>query len=213
MNPAGLLVWYIIAFAGTIATLILQIFFQENGWKSLLRFIEVILIGGVVYFGWMMVLGIMASTDSSKGETLLGGKNKSFMLDQWFKFLFSLAAGAILLQSIYIIIYDATKTPSGFVNWYVYVFINYIFPIFCIIEIFITPRGRSPNALVDLIILLIIICVLVLIEGLVIFNYGVRTTIAEVYSRCIFCFDGYILYDFLVFKRNGGSGAFTLFYS
>ena len=135
------------------------------------------------------------------------------------KYVFALSIGCLLLAYIinWLLWGDFKYNGIYFLD---FAYVNIIFPICCIVELFITPRDRSPKLTADLISIIILILVFTAIEMLI--YWLVRNNSLGGYfnafwrailMRVLFSILGYFVYDFCLYKKNGESGGYTLFRS
>jgi hypothetical protein len=147
-----------------------------------------------------------------KEEPLLANKSTSIIKDHIFKYVCAIVFGCQLIYSLIDILSfnnapKSNDTLENVINYYV----KFVYPICCFIDLFLTRRNRSPNPMIDIIILAIVVIALSLIEWIdkkIDFTY----VLGSFLFRMMLGFDGYILYDYIMFKRNGGVGGFALFY-
>ena len=89
-------IWYLILFGCDILTIVLMILSSLKAnifiGNCLLNINFWVLIGGLIYWGYMMLSEMAESGESNKGtETFLGGERTQFMTDTLFKYIFSLS--------------------------------------------------------------------------------------------------------------------------
>ena len=148
-----------------------------------------------------------------KEEPLLANKSTSIIKDHIFKYVCAIVFGCQLIYSL-IDILSFNNAPNSkdplenVINYYV----KFVYPICCFIDLFLTRRNRSPNPMIDIIILAIVIIALSVVELIEKDNMTFAKALGGFLFRMMLGFDGYILYDYIMFKRNGGVGGFALFY-
>lgn len=100
-------------------------------------------------------------------------------------------------------------------------YVNIVFPICCIVELFITPRDRSPKLTADIMSIITFIVVFTAVEMIIFWLWSKDKKIEDYFveywvliiARIIFSVLGYFVYDFCLYKKNAESGGYTLFRS
>ena len=212
--PIPLLIWYLVITICTGAVIAWRFIVFNH---DLINFELVLLIGGFLYFGYMLIIQLAANGKGCNG--CITADRTGFVQVHLAKYVIALSIGCLLLA--YIInwlIWGGYKYGGiGFLDFaYVYI----IFPICCIVELFITPRDRSPKLTADLISIIILILIFTAIEMLVYWLVG-NKSLGDYFNdfwrailfRVLFSVLGYFVYDFCLYKKNGESGGYTLFRS
>lgn len=212
--PIPLLFWYLIITICTGAVIAWRFIVFNH---SLINFELVLLIGGFLYFGYMLIIQLAAN---GKGcNECITADRTGFVQVHLAKYVFALSIGCLLLAYIinWLLWGDFKYNGIYFLD---FAYVNIIFPICCIVELFITPRDRSPKLTADLISIIILILVFTAIEMLI--YWLVRNNSLGAYfnafwrailMRVLFSILGYFVYDFCLYKKNGESGGYTLFRS
>ena len=212
--PIPLLFWYLIITICTGAVIAWRFIVFNH---SLINFELVLLIGGFLYFGYMLIIQLAAN---GKGcNECITADRTGFVQVHLAKYVFALSIGCLLLAYIinWLLWGDFKYNGIYFLDL---AYVNIIFPICCIVELFITPRDRSPKLTADLISIIILILVFTAIEMLI--YWLVRNNSLGGYfnafwrailMRVLFSILGYFVYDFCLYKKNGESGGYTLFRS
>ena len=212
--PIPLLFWYLIITICTGAVIAWRFIVFNH---SLINFELVLLIGGFLYFGYMLIIQLAAN---GKGcNECITTDRTGFVQVHLAKYVFALSIGCLLLAYIinWLLWGDFKYNGIYFLD---FAYVNIIFPICCIVELFITPRDRSPKLTADLISIIILILVFTAIEMLI--YWLVRNNSLGGYfnafwrailMRVLFSILGYFVYDFCLYKKNGESGGYTLFRS
>ena len=207
-------IWYLILFGCDILTIVLMILhsikdqlFIDN---CLLNINFWVLLGGLIYWGYMMLSEMAESGESNKGtETFLGGERTQFMTDTLFKYIFSIVIGITLVNGLF----THSFGNSLFENIQS-LYTNYLFPAACIAEIFLRNRNRSPAPVKDIIILLIIFGVSFVLHFLKQFSFKFLTDNLALYiCQAIGVIIAYFLYDILVYIKIQGTWAGYTFLS
>lgn len=135
--------------------------------------------------------------------------SKNFMLDTYFKYLFSFAVAVLLFYVIHVFrnnfhIYDEPMT-----NWYYLAdaYTNLILPLFIILDVFINPRYRHHHPVADLIVLFAITFLHGLYKVLIRSLYYeaskiVFPTIGDYIMIFLLTINGYIFYDYLLYAKQ-----------
>ena len=212
--PIPLLIWYLVITICTGAVIAWRFIVFNH---DLINFELVLLIGGFLYFGYMLIIQLAANGKGCNG--CITADRTGFVQVHLAKYVIALSIGCLLLAYIinWLIWGGYKYSGIGFLDFaYVYI----IFPICCIVELFITPRDRSPKLTADLISIIILILIFTAIEMLV--YWLVRNKSLGGYFndfwrailfRVLFSVLGYFVYDFCLYKKNGESGGYTLFRS
>ena len=212
--PIPLLIWYLVITICTGAVIAWRFIVFDH---DLINFELVLLIGGFLYFGYMLIIQLAANGKECNG--CITADRTGFVQVHLAKYVIALSIGCLLLA--YIInwlIWGGYKYSGVVFLDFAYVYI--IFPICCIVELFITPRDRSPKLTADLISIIILILIFTAIEMLV--YWLVRNkSLGDYFNdfwrailfRVLFSVLGYFVYDFCLYKKNGESGGYTLFRS
>ena len=203
-----ILIWYIVHSVLTVLTLIYKL--AEKSHK-LFELETLLFLCSGLYFIYMLFYTLFF-VKMKKEEPLLANKSTSIIKDHIFKYVCAIVFGCQLIYSL-IDILSFNNAPNSkdplenVINYYV----KFVYPICCFIDLFLTRRNRSPNPMIDIIILAIVIIALSVVEWIdkkLDFTY----VLGSFLFRMMLGFDGYILYDYIMFKRNGGVGGFALFY-
>ena len=206
-------IWYLILFGCDILTIVLMILHSIKDYtfidNCLLNINFWVLLGGLIYWGYMMLSEMAESGESNKGtETFLGGQRTQFMTDTLFKYIFSIVIGITLVNGLF----NPTFGNSLF-EIIQSLYTNYLFPAACIAEIFLRNRNRSPAPLKDIIILLIMIGVFFVLNVL---NKGfdfIKDKLVQYICQAIGVIIAYFLYDILVYIKIQGTWAGYTFLS
>ena len=213
--PIPLLIWYLVITICTGAVIAWRFIVFNH---DLINFELVLLIGGFLYFGYMLIIQLAAN---GKGcNECITADRTGFVQVHLAKYVIALSVGCLLLA--YIInwlIWDGGYKYGG-VGFLDFAYVYIIFPICCIVELFITPRDRSPKLTADLISIIILILIFTAIEMLVYWLVG-NKSLGDYFNdfwrailfRVLFSVLGYFVYDFCLYKKNGESGGYTLFRS
>jgi hypothetical protein len=168
----------------------------------------------------MYFLEKVNSGESTEGQGLISQRNTNFMADNVFRYLFVIVIG----NTIYCYVFRigmvnknySYNTPVFYhlieliFNWYSYT----VLPVACIIDFLGRKRNRTPNPKYDLIITLIFIALLSYIDCRSSFYISYSNSViyrffTSVLLNILFMALSYLLYDYLLFKMNGGN-SYTL---
>ena len=212
--PIPLLIWYLVITICTGAVIAWRFIVFNH---DLINFELVLLIGGFLYFGYMLIIQLAAN---GKGcNECITADRTGFVQVHLAKYVIALSIGCLLLAYIINWLFWGNYKYSG-IGFLDFAYVYIIFPICCIVELFITPRDRSPKLTADLISIIILILIFTTIEMLV--YWLVRNKSLGGYFndfwrsilfRVLFSVLGYFVYDFCLYKKNGESGGYTLFRS
>ena len=212
--PIPLLIWYLVITICTGAVIAWRFIVFNH---DLINFELVLLIGGFLYFGYMLIIQLAANGKECNG--CITADRTGFVQVHLAKYVIALSIGCLLLAYIINWLFWGNYKYSG-IGFLDFAYVYIIFPICCIVELFITPRDRSPKLTTDLISIIILIVIFTAIEMLV--YWLVRNKSLGGYFndfwrsilfRVLFSVLGYFVYDFCLYKKNGESGGYTLFRS
>jgi hypothetical protein len=174
-----------------------------------------VLITGTIYTIYMTIREIIkpeepqivAASDGLNVNEIPLGKN--FMLDNYYKYLFSFSTAVILFYVIHVLRNNFKIYEDAMSNWYYMAdaYTNLILPLFIILDVFITPRYRHHHPVADLIVLFAI-CFLHCLYKVLIRSFYYDTskimfpTIADYIMIFIFSVNGYIFYDYLLYAKQ-----------
>ena len=212
MTFSPILLWYIIH-SGALIFCILYKFINNN--ELLLAVDMIILIAAALYFLYMAIFSLVPMEGGEKVKGLISEKRTSFVQDHLFKYMCSIVFGCYFLFTVIeLLSFDKGFQGEGFVNTLTVIYIKFVFPVCCFIDLVLTPRKRNPQPMLDLIIFAVVVFVLSVVEWLGKSDVGeIKKILGNTLFRLVLGFDGYILYDFVMFKVNGGTSGFTLFYT
>ena len=212
--PIPLLIWYLVITICTGAVIAWRFIVFHH---DLINFELVLLIGGFLYFGYMLIIQLAAN---GKGcNECITADRTGFVQVHLAKYVIALSIGCLLLAYIIHWLFWGSYKYSG-IGFLDFAYVYIIFPICCIVELFITPRDRSPKLTADLISIIILILIFTAIEMLVYWLVGNKSLGGyfnafwrAILFRVLFSVLGYFVYDFCLYKKNGESGGYTLFRS
>lgn len=217
MNIIFLTIWYIFLIVLPIGCLVIRIINSFS--KTIQEMDSYILLAAIIYGFYMAIFTSCKrkkDSNDSKRETLISNSNTDIIRDYWFKYLFCLCIGTVFIPKL------ISNLESNFAsysnkNWEVIVdlvFSQMIIPLIVIIDTFLIPRSRVPNPLLDLLILLGIIILFVIIEFTKSSSFSFRLflrALGMLIANSLFSFNGYVLYDYILYKKIGGPLGFNLF--
>lgn len=211
MNPIVSLIWYIINSALCILCLVVKLTSSRKKIDLLL-----LLIFSSIYFVFMLFYTIVHSCGKCKG--IFCCTRKSFMQDLIYKYVCSIIIGCNLFFELIYLLKVKSYTLEGSNDWekVISCYVLFIFPVLCFVDLFITSRSRSPMPMLDIVILFaiaLIVTVIQVSQESNSFGEGVKYFFGFSVMRIVFSFNGYLIYDFTLFKKNGGAGGFVLFYA
>lgn len=150
-----LLFWYIALAISTCLSIIYRILltFSETNKNQFGEFDTYIIIGGFLYFGYMCIYQLNATGTSKTGESLITQSKNDCVQSYLGKFVIVLSLGCLLLAFIFNGLINLVSNKSFFPNTglqkWESIFVNFVFPICCAVEIFITNRNRTINLALD----------------------------------------------------------------
>ena len=173
----------------------------------------ILMLLALCYWGYMFFLEMSYSGESTAGQGLINDRNTNFMADTLFRYLFVIIIGNALFSYIFRIYYraympryaDASMVFRYMMLNYIYWYSYSILPFACIVDFCCRKRNRTPNPKYDLTITLLF----AIIIGLMNDNSGINPTyrygqINRVVANIISMGITYLIYDYLLFKMNGG---------
>ena len=205
--------WFLTLTIINIVSIAVHLFALFNRFTAISYSSLILLTIACFYWCYMYFLEKVNSGESTEGQGLITQRNTNFMADNIFRYLFVIVIGNSIYCYVFRIIYrnDIIYVRDLFniiFNWYSYT----ILPIACIIDFCGRKRNRTPNPKYDLIITLIVIAILSFIDSK--FTLILSLTQFDIFLRSIilntlFMGLAYLLYDYLLFKMNGGN-SYTL---
>ena len=205
--------WFLTLTIINIVSIAVHLFALFNRFTAISYSSLILLTIACFYWCYMYFLEKVNSGESTEGQGLITQRNTNFMADNIFRYLFVIVIGNSIYCYVFRIIYRSNiiyvrDLFNIIFNWYSYT----ILPIACIIDFCGRKRNRTPNPKYDLIITLIVIAILsfidsklTLIMSLTQFDIFLRSIILNT----LFMGLTYLLYDYLLFKMNGGN-SYTL---
>lgn len=193
-------IWYLILLGLDTFCLICKIIYEIKSLKNLLLNIYFwTLILGFIYWGYMMLIEMASSGESNKAtETLLGNSRTQFMTDTLFKYLFCIVVGIVIINYFF-------GQSRGNLSFHsikeIIELYNFIYPLACIIELFIRERNRSPKPLKDVFFLLIILGICLLLD---LGTGNLLSQLKKYILEAVGLILSYFLYDFLVYLKSQG---------
>ena len=173
----------------------------------------ILMLLALCYWGYMFFLEMSYSGESTAGQGLINDRNTNFMADTLFRYLFFIIIGNALFSYIFRIYYrvyipiyaNAEMVFKYIMLSYIYWYSYSILPFACIVDFCCRKRNRTPNPKYDLTITLLF----AIIIGLMNDNSGINPNyrygqINRVIANIISMGITYLIYDYLLFKMNGG---------
>ena len=215
MNLSFRLFWYLIVSIITVIALILKIVIKEVEY-GLKNFEYFFIIGTISYTLFMHVNSILLANTKSEVEYNKKIKTSNFFRDTIFKFLFVFIIGILFLNQIIDDLnsdFNYSPFQKSNLTWQkrVYgIYLYYCLPLFYIFDLYFIIRKRCPNPTIDIIIIFIICLVNFLLDYQ---STSLCPNLGSNIKKFIFSFNAYIIYDFCLYKKNGGAAKFTLLYA
>lgn len=217
MSIAFLIIWYLFLILLPVGCLVIRII--HDSFTQIIQEMDTyILLAAIIYAGYMITyLSCKSKSDSkdSKKEALISNDSIDICRDHWYKYLFCLCVGTLFLPKLIVNLEDNFSTYSN-KNWEIVVnlvFAQIVIPIMVIVDVFMISRRRVPSPISDLLILLGIIIAFIIIElTKQTFSFEIFIkTLGVLISNTLFSFNGYVLYDYILYKKIGGPKGFSLF--
>jgi len=206
--------WFLTLTIINIASIIVHLFTLFNRTALMSYSSLILLIIACFYWCYMYFLEKVNSGESTEGQGLITQKNTNFMADNIFRYLFVIVIGNSIYCYVFRIIYVKNRIIyfddllKLIFNWYSYT----ILPIACIIDFCGRKRNRTPNPKYDLIITLIVIALISIIDcrftSIESLSHN-DVFLLSIILNTLFMGLAYLLYDYLLFKMNGGN-SYTL---
>jgi len=205
--------WFLTLTIINIVSIAVHLFALFNRFTAISYSSLILLTIACFYWCYMYFLEKVNSGESTEGQGLITQRNTNFMADNIFRYLFVIVIGNSIYCYVFRIIYrnDIIYVRDLFniiFNWYSYT----ILPIACIIDFCGRKRNRTPNPKYDLIITLIVIAILSFIDSkftLILSPTQFDIFLLSIILNTLFMGLTYLLYDYLLFKMNGGN-SYTL---
>ena len=172
-----------------------------------------VLVGSIIYTIYMFFYELK-SEEPIINDVNVRGTN--FMVDVFSKFLFSFAFAVLLFYIIYLLRINF-NLPDQFSGWLfsVDLYVNFLLPLFCLIDTFLITRNKTPFPLADITVIALIIFAHCAYKAIVYaISYDtvkmILPTIADYLVLFLMTLNGYFLYDYMIHKRNY-PGEYVLF--
>ena len=215
MNLSFRLFWYLIISIISVIALILKLTNKEVGY-GLKNFEYAFLVGTSIYSLFMHINSILLANTKSENEYNKKIKASNFFRDTIFKFLFVFIIGILFINQILDDL-DKNFSNSPFqkdnLTWQkrIYgIYLYYCLPLIYIFDLYFIIRTRCPNPTIDIIIIFIICLVNFLLDYQ---STSLCPNLGSNIKKFIFSFNAFIIYDYCLFKKNGGAAKFTLLYA
>ena len=174
----------------------------------------ILMLIALCYWGYMFFLEMSYSGESTVGQGLINDRNTNFMADTLFRYIFVIIIGNALFSYIFRIYHRAIYIPRyaepskvirymmlNYIYWYSYS----ILPFACIVDFCCRKRNRTPNPKYDLTITLLFAVILGLLDDSLGIDLGYTSNkLSRVFANIISMGVTYLIYDYLLFKINGG---------
>ena len=209
--------WFLTLTIINIVSIAVHLFALFNRFTAISYSSLILLTIACFYWCYMYFLEKVNSGESTEGQGLITQRNTNFMADNIFRYLFVIVIGNTIYCYVFRIHHntynygsDAIKVLSQIIfNCYSYT----VLPVACIIDFLGRKRNRTPNPKYDLIITLIFIALISFIdsENKYIYTYYsfLEYFIVSVLLNTLFMALSYFIYDYILFKMNGGQ-SYTL---
>ena len=205
--------WFLTLTIINIVSIAVHLFALFNRFTAISYSSLILLTIACFYWCYMYFLEKVNSGESTEGQGLITQRNTNFMADNIFRYLFVIVIGNSIYCYVFRIIYRSNiiyvrDLFNIIFNWYSYT----ILPIACIIDFCGRKRNRTPNPKYDLIITLIVIAILSFIDSkftLILSPTQFDIFLLSIILNTLFMGLTYLLYDYLLFKMNGGN-SYTL---
>jgi hypothetical protein len=165
----------------------------------------IVLCGSIIYTTYMFYYEIKSEEQIGPEE---GIRDTNFIIDIYAKFLFSFAFAVLLF---YILTLFRTNFEEGrdYTVWLFSVdfYVNFILPIFLLIDTFLIVRNKSPLPVADMSIIALIIfahCAYRAISFAIRYDTSkmILPTVSDYLVLFLMTVNGYVLYDYMIHKRN-----------
>jgi hypothetical protein len=165
----------------------------------------IVLVGSIVYTVYMFFFELKAEEPiGAEG----GVREPNFMIDTFAKFLFSFSF-AVLLFYILTLLRTNFEEGRDYTVWLFSVdfYVNFILPIFLLVDTFLIVRNKSPSPVADIAIIALIIFAHCAYRAL---SFAIRydttkmilPTISDYLVLFFMTVNGYVVYDYMIHKRN-----------
>lgn len=189
---------------------------------SFIPFDMIIFVLANLYFVLLIILELKKKESSAMDEGLLIDNSNKFV-DSLPKYIYPIVIGYLFMTYCLVRIIIWFKTSSSVVikvdlYYIIFSYVYCIFPVCCVVDMFITKRTRSINLILDLAIIAIAITALYVLEFFIYQIYfkgllGIGDYLSKRWYFILFSYGfsllEFILYYFITFKRNG-LGSYSL---
>lgn len=207
------LIWYSVLTGCLLFSLIYRFIETKVYIPNLETFI---LIGGLIYCAYMLMVSL-GSSGAACCAGCVNEENSGFVQVHLSKYVTSLAIGCLLLAFLFNLIWDNIFGGAPFLLYLEFVITNIAFPICMIVELFITPRQRSPKIIQDLLCILLFLAIFSVYELLCYWLWTNHRFLdyfenrwKVLIFRVVFSLLGYFIYDIILYKKNGEQGPYSL---
>ena len=214
MNPKFFIFWYIFVSIITGVAIFFKLEKHLNQINS--EYFEFFfLFGTIIYTLYMHINLVLGLNKKNETDYTNEGETSNFFKDILFKFLFVFIIGIYFIAQILYDLQTSFKSNPFITNrigWKSRAYGFYLYyglPLFYILDLYCVSRKRCPNPTIDIGIIFIICVVNFVLDFKTVNllpNIGVNL------AKFLFSFNGYIIYDYCLFKLNGGVAGFTLLY-
>jgi hypothetical protein len=162
----------------------------------------IVLIASLIYTLYMFYYELKAE------EPIAGHRGSDFMVDTYSKFLFSFAFAVLLFYMIQLLRRNLDFPPEY--NLWLFsvdIYVNLILPIFCLIDTLLITRNKSPHPVADISFIGVLVFAHCAYKAIVFaITYDtlklILPTIADYIVIFLMSVNGYIVYDYMIHKRN-----------
>jgi hypothetical protein len=211
----------------SILSILSVIYYATLPWTQFTLLFEFFVVSGsILYTGYMF---IHESKKKDTKDPLMEGlthhnsgkHHNNFMIDTYFKFVFTYSFSIFLFIIIYSFRqnFDVFKQQEA-LYFVVEIYVSFILPIFWIVDLCWTgERMRIPKPWRDILLIFIIAfghCLYKVVADIILNQTfkNVLPFISDYVTIALISLNGYILYDYITFRKNnpGGKKHFILFY-
>jgi hypothetical protein len=196
---------------------IIIFFFFENFTDVLLNFQLVVATASIVYSGYMLIYTCKNPTIDDLRNDLITDANTNFIVDTYAKYLFPFLFASFIYTFLNLVGSSFKIIDNYTIVFLFRLYIGIVLPIIALLEVIFSQRRRVPKLILDVSILMIlcfgfmgyyIIFNLIITTG---YSYLILPTVSNYLNLSIYIFNGYLVYDYLLHRKNNSDANYVLF--
>ncbi len=203
---------YISFLTVTILTVLSLIYYMTFNWIVTTSLVEFyVLVGVLPYSVYMFFYEFKTEKRQDLSQGLVNEERKCFMIDTYCKFLFPFIFAMFFTSLVNTFMQNMANIQNQtFLYFFICFYICIALPVLCVVDMYKTARTRNPAPGKDIIILLILClgqCCYRILATIIYYGSlaGFLPIVAQYMVLGLVVVNGYILYDYINHRRNGGT--------